>query len=306
MRKMKQEQNKSKFYFDWTDKSSGFFYALKEIIISKKSNYQQIDLVVLEEVGLTLILDGKVQIAELDEFIYHEVITHIPAITVGKVENVLIVGGGDGCALREILKYDTLKRCVLVDIDRDVVEISKEYLNHINRGAFFDPRVEVIFEDGRKFLERTSEKFDVIIIDTVDPLEYGPSYLLFTKEFMEVVKSRLEDNGIVAIQSNTIFLGGSKFLLAMYKTLERVFPKVSFAWTYLKSFMLSWAFTFGCKGRTPEEVPYEEIEKVLKKIDTRYLTPEVFRACIAKPKFFIEDIKKFEEIITDSNPVFVY
>ena len=297
---------KCKFYFDWTDKSSGFFYSIKEAILSKKTEFQQIDLVVLEEVGLTLILDGKVQIAELDEFIYHETLVHIPAIAVGDPESILIIGGGDGCALREALKYKSVKRCVLVDIDREVVEISKEYLNHINKGSFFDPRVEIFYEDGRKFIENTNERFDIIIIDTVDPLEYGPSYLLFTREFMTCVKQRLTERGIVAIQSNTIFPGGSKFLLAMYKTLETVFPKVSFAWTYLKSFMLSWAFTFGCLKRKPEDVPDEEIEKVLSQIETRFLTPQVYKACIAKPKFFIEDLKNFDQIITDEKPLFVY
>ncbi len=302
----KSEPMRCKFYFDWTDKSSGFFYSIKEVILSKKTEYQQIDLVVLEEVGLALILDGKVQIAELDEFLYHEPLVHIPLITCGSPETVLILGGGDGCALREVLKYKSVKRCVLVDIDREVVEISKEYLNHINKGSFFDPRVEVFFEDGRKFIENSHEKFDVIIIDTVDPLEYGPSYLLFTKQFMLEVKNRLTERGVVAIQSNTIFPGGSKFLLAMYKTLEKVFPKVSFAWTYLKSFMLSWAFTFGCVSRKPEEVPNEEVEKVLSQIETRFLTPEVYRACISKPKFFVEDLKNFDQIITDEKPLFVY
>lgn len=302
---MKMGPTKYKFYFDLTDDSSGIYISIKRILASKQTDYQFVELIEFEDIGLSLVIDGKIQVAELDEFVYHEVLVHIPMITFDEPEKVLVVGGGDGCAIREVFKWGSVKRCVLVDIDREVVEISKEYLSHMNEGSFFDPRLEVIFDDGRRYIENTKEKFDVIIIDTVDPLEYGPSYLLFTKEFMSTVKDRLTDNGIVSIQSNTIFPGGSQFLLAMYKTLEKVFPKVSFASAYVKSFFLNWAFTFGCKGRSPEEVSQEELERVFSKIKTRYLTPEMFKASISKPKYFIEDLKKFDKIIEDKNPVFV-
>ncbi len=303
--KTNQKQIRSKFYFDWTDRSSGIFFGIKNVIASKQTPYQLVEIIELEEVGLSLIIDGKIQIAELDEFIYHEVIVHIPFMAFGDPEKVLVVGGGDGCAIREALKWKSVKKCVLVDIDREVVEMSREFLNHINRGAFFDPRVMIFYDDGRNFVENTNEKFDVIIIDTVDPLEFGPSYMLFTKEFLESVKEKLSDGGVVAIQSNTIFPGGSRFLHAMYRTLELVFPKISLASAYLKSFMLKWAFTIGCKGRAPEEVPDNELKEKLARIETRYLTPEVFRASLAKPKYFLEDIEKFKGIITDDKPIFV-
>ncbi len=300
----KPELQKYKFYFDWTDNSSGIFYTIEEIIASRKTKFQQVDILKLGEIGLSLVIDGKIQIAELDEFVYHEVIVHIPAITFGNPERFLIIGGGDGCALREALKYKSVKEVTLVDIDREVVEMCKEYLSHINMGAFFDPRSRVLYEDGRKFIETTNEKFDIIIMDTVDPLEFGPAYMLFTKEFMEKIKDRLTENGIVIIQSNTIYPGGSRFLHAMYRTIEATFPKVSFASAYLRSFMLNWAFIIGSKRRIPEELSYDEIKASLSTIETKYLTPDIFKACIAKPKFFIEDIRKSNEIITDKSPIF--
>lgn len=300
------DRSRYKFYFDWTDDGGGIFYSIKNVILSKKTDLQFVELLELGNLGLTLIIDGKIQIAEADEFVYHEVLVHIPMITFGNPEKVLVIGGGDGCAIREVFKYKSVKRCVLVDIDKEVVEISKEYLTKINKGSFFDPRLELVFEDGRKFVENTKEKFDVIIIDTVDPLEYGPSYMLFTKEFMEILKDRLSEKGIVSIQSNVLSPTEMRFLLAMYKTLEKVFPKVSCASAHVSSFMLNWAFTFGSKGRAPEEVPEKELEEKLSQIETRYLTPTVFRASLAKPKYFEEKLKTFEEIITDEKPIFVF
>ena len=302
---IKQERTRYKFYFDWTDKTSGIFLGIKEIIASKQTDYQFVEIIDFEDVGFSLVIDGKIQVAEVDEFVYHEVLVHIPMVTFGEPQKVLVIGGGDGCALREIFKWKSVRRCVLVDLDREVVEMAKEYLSRMNESSFFDPRLELVFDDGRKYLENSNEKFDVIIIDTVDPLEYGPAYLLFTKEFMEVVKDKLSDGGIVSIQSNAVFPGGSQFLLAMYKTLERVFPKVSFASAYVKSFFLNWAFTFGCKDRAPEDLTREEIAGKISQIKTRYLTEDVFIASLAKPKYFMEDLKRFNQIITDDNPVFV-
>lgn len=300
------DRSRYKFYFDWTDDSSGIFYSVKNIMLSRKTRHQFVEIVELGNIGKCLIIDGKIQIAEADEFIYHEVLVHIPMITFGEPKSVLVIGGGDGCALREIFKYKSVRRCVLVDIDREVVEISKDYLLNINKSSFFDPRLEMVFEDGRKYLERTRERFDVIIIDTVDPIEHGPSYLIFTKEFMEVVSARLSDSGIVSIQSNVLSPVEMKFLVAMYKTLELCFPKVSLASAYVSSFMLNWAFTFGSKGRAPEEVTQDELEMRFSDIETKFLTPHMFKAVLVKPKYLEEKLKESTETITDENPLFVF
>lgn len=302
------DRSRYKFYFDWTDDSSGIFYSIKNIIFSKQTQYQYIEVAELGNIGLCLIIDGKIQISEVDEFIYHEVLVHIPLITFGEPRSVLVIGGGDGCTIREVFKYKTVKRCVMVDIDKDVVEISKEYFAKINRSSFFDPRLELVIEDGRKFLEGTREKFDVIIIDTVDPIEYGPSYMLFTKEFMETVKSKLTDNGIVSIQSNVLSPVETRFLVAMYKTLEKAgFNKVSSASAYVGSFMLNWAFVFGSKGRAPEDVSYDELKSKFSEIETKFLTPDMFKAVISKPKYLEDRLKSADDqIITDEKPLFVF
>lgn len=300
------DRSRYKFYFDWTDESSGIFYVVKNTILARKTEYQFVEVAELGDIGLCLILDGKIQVAETDEFIYHEVLVHIPLITFGDPQSVLVIGGGDGCTIREVFKYKSVKRCVMVDIDKDVVEISKEYLGKINRSSFFDPRLELYFEDGRKFIERTRDKFDIIIIDTVDPLEYGPSYMLFTKEFMEVVYERLTENGIVSIQSNILSPSESRFLTAMYKTLEKIFPKVSCASAFVPSFMLNWAFTFGSKCRSPEDISDQELKKRFSEIETEFLNPEMFKSVISKPEYLKKKLKESDQIITDSNPMFVF
>ena len=299
-------QDKYKYYFDWTNPNGGIFIAIEEILVSRRTQYQFVEVIRFGEFGLSLVIDGKIQVAEADEFVYHETLVHIPAIAVGNPENVLVIGGGDGCTIREVFKHKSVKRCVMVDIDPEVIEICKEYLAPLNKGSFYDPRLELIFDDGRRYLERTDEKFDLIILDSVDPIENSPSYLLFTKEFMEVAKEHLTPRGIIAVQSNFIAPSGAEFIYAMYKTLEQVFPKVSFASAFVNSFSLQWAFTFGCLGRTPDEVSVEEAEKVLSQLpDLKYLDGEMYKASLARPKFFKERLKNYKRIITDKEPMFV-
>ena len=137
--------------------------------------------------GKVLVLDARIQSSVADDFIYHEVLVHPVMMLHPRPESVLVIGGGEGATLREILKYGSVKRAVMVDIDQEVVEACKIHLPELHQGAFEDPRVAVLHEDARGWLESTSERFDVAIVDLTEPLEAGPACLLFTREFYQLL-----------------------------------------------------------------------------------------------------------------------
>ncbi|HOL23798.1 MAG TPA: polyamine aminopropyltransferase [Candidatus Hydrothermia bacterium] len=183
------------------DAASGITFKIKEYLYSGKSPFQKIDVFEVETYGRVLVLDGMVMLTERDEFIYHEMICH-PALRVvhPDPEKILIIGGGDGGTVREVMKYSEVKKVTLVEIDKEVVEVSKRYLHNIS-GALLDPRLEIRFEDGVHFVKHSEDKFDIILLDTSDPV--GPAVSLYRKEFYENCKNRLAQNGILVTQAES-------------------------------------------------------------------------------------------------------
>jgi thermospermine synthase len=176
-------------------------YKLDKILGSVTSKFQTVDLVDIEPFGRSLVIDGLMQSCRADEFVYHECLVQ-PAMLMhpGPVKNVYIGGGGEGSTAREVLRHKSVEKCVMVDIDEDVVRFCKEHLEE-NHAAFADPRLELVIDDAKAWLENSPMKFDVIIMDLDDPLEGGPCYQLYTSEFYTFLKSRLTPGGIVVTQS---------------------------------------------------------------------------------------------------------
>mmetsp|Transcript_7437 Transcript_7437/g.13428 ORF Transcript_7437/g.13428 Transcript_7437/m.13428 type:complete len:325 (-) Transcript_7437:2105-3079(-) len=209
-----------------------------EILISKKTMYQDMAIVDIGSYGRALILDGRMQTASKDEFLYHEPLIHMPCIYHGHPKSVLVLGGADGGAAREFLRWNCVESVTMVDIDGEVVDACREHLSSIHQGCFSDSRMNVTIGDALEFLKNGSSSFDVISGDLTDPLETGPSYELFTKEFFELVKSNLTANtGIFVIQSGSISLIEEPHLFArINSTLKSVFtyvkPFASFIPTY--------------------------------------------------------------------------
>mgnify|MGYP003295648897 CR=1 FL=1 len=165
-----------------------------EQIASKKSAVQQIDIFDTPAYGRILVLDGELFITEKDEFIYHEMITHVPMAVHPNPRNILVIGAGDGGVLRELTRYSSVESIDLVEIDELVVEVCKKYLP-TTACRFDDPRVHVYYEDGVKFIRRCTDQYDVIIVDSTDP--FGPGEGLFTKEFYGSCFKALRDDGIM-------------------------------------------------------------------------------------------------------------
>ena len=173
-------------------------FRVERIVHRRKTEFQ--DLVIMDTAyfGRVLALDGVVQTTERDEFVYHEMLVHVPMFAHGAAKRVLVIGGGDGGILREVLRHP-VESATMVEIDPDVVDLCKEYLPGLSAGAFEDPRTRLLIDDGVRFMADSDESFDVIIIDSTDPI--GPGEVLFTEAFYGDCKKRLNPGGILVTQN---------------------------------------------------------------------------------------------------------
>ncbi len=237
---------------------------IRRIIAAKKTKYQDVQIVEFEDFGRGLILDGLIQSTEADEYIYHETLVHPVMITHPNPKNVLVIGGGEGATLREVLKHESIvDSAVMVDIDGELVELAKKYLDFMHQGSFNHPKAKVVISDGREYVERTpSKSFDVVILDLTDP--YGPEIArrLYSKEFYEEVRRILKDGGIMVTQA-----GSSFFYPNVYKSvlnnMASVFPIVREYWAWVPAFAYSCNFIVGSLRYDPAGISEDYIEKVL-------------------------------------------
>jgi spermidine synthase len=201
-------------------------YLCNRVVHSGRSRYQRIDVVDTLAHGRMLFLDGIAQSAEYDEFIYHEMLVHPALFSHPRARSVLVIGGAEGATIREVLRHPHVDRVVMVDIDEELVDVCRRHLPRWHRGSFDDPRVELVFDDGRRFLTRSTDRFDCIVIDLSDPDEGSPAQLLFTREFYEAVRDRLSPRGAVSVQGEGISPGSIALHARIKNTLDRVFPRV--------------------------------------------------------------------------------
>ena len=209
-------------YSELSKDGFGCCMTVKETLFSGQSDFQKIDIFDTESMGRVLTIDGLMMTTERDEYFYHEMIAHIPMINHKNPESVLVIGGGDGGTIREVLKHDTVKKVVLCEIDGMVVDACKKYLPTI--GCELDnPKVEVRIEDAIEFIKDKKAQYDVILIDSTDPL--GPGEGLFTEEFYTNVKEALKEGGIMTSQSESPFINQEE-IKKIYPLLRKVFPIV--------------------------------------------------------------------------------
>ncbi|MEN2985111.1 MAG: polyamine aminopropyltransferase, partial [Thermodesulfovibrionaceae bacterium] len=254
-----------KWYIEQTSDNEIILHSLKEILYSGSSPYQRIEVIRSGNFGRCLILDGKMQSAETDEFIYHEALVHPIMLMSNTVEKVLIAGGGEGATLREVLKYP-VKEVIMVDLDRSVIEVSKRYLPEWSNGAFDDPRVLLEINDARAYIEKVKNYFDVIIIDLPEPAEGGPAYLLYTKEFYEKVKEALTEEGMMVTQSASTAIHNIRVFVSRVRTLKEVFPYVKPYTVFVPSFFAPWGFVLASKKIDPD-ISKESIKNKLSSIE---------------------------------------
>lgn len=265
-------------------------FVASDVLFEEKTEHQDLIIFENEFFGRVMALDGVIQTTDRDEFIYHEMISHVPILAHGNAKNVLIIGGGDGGVLREVLRHEDIK-CTMVEIDASVVEMAKKYFPAHADGAFDNPRCNLIIADGLKFVKETTEKFDVIIVDGTDPI--GPGEVLFTSEFYSDCQKCLSEAGILVTQNGVPFFQAEE----VTTTQERMSPHfadmgfyVVAVPTYIGGFMtLAWASNDPNARRQPVEV----IEARFKKagFDTFYYTPGVHVGAFSLPRYIEKLVK---------------
>lgn len=255
---------------------------VEKVVYREKTDLQDLMIFENSQFGRVMSLDGAVQTTEKDEFIYHEMFVHVPVLAHGKVSRALIIGGGDGGAARQLMKYKNIA-VTMVDIDRTVVELSKKYMPSVSGGAFDDPRLNLIIADGCKFVQETDEKWDVIIIDSTDP--HGPGEVLYTQEFYADCKGCLSSGGIIITQNGVPFVQESE-LRTSYDRLSNLFKDVSFYLAAIPSYVGGvMAYGWATDEVDPRKVSLSRlVERYVEAgIATDYYTPEVHLAAFALP-----------------------
>jgi len=263
---------------------------ITEILYQGRTEFQDIVVFTNPRFGRVMALDGIIQITEKDEFCYHEMITHVPIVAHGAARRVLIIGGGDGGVLREALKHP-LERVTMIELDDTVVSLCREYLPSLSDGAFDDPRADLRFMDGIKFVAETDDRFDVIIVDSTDPI--GPGEVLFTEQFYADCARCLTESGILVTQSGVTFMQEDE-ATATWRRMKALFADATLyitqVPTYGAGFMtLGW----GCHSKAPRATPPAEIERRVAALDLkgRYYSPAAHAASFGLPAY-IENLMR--------------
>lgn len=264
---------------------------IKKILYSKKSRFQEIRIIEFENWGRALTLDATIQTTERDEFIYHEMISHVPLFLHPRPQKVLIIGGGDGGVLKEVLKHNSVKEATLVEIDEYVIEASKKYLNKIHQDSYYDKRAKIIVGDGVAFINNSEDEFDLIIIDSTDPV--GAAEDLFSDDFYRDVIAALKKQGIMVTQSGAVFSQWEEFSKTV-KRMKKFFPNVAPYLATVPTYPSSlWSFTLASKTIDFGKMDMEIIKKKYKKMKEqfKFFNPEIHRAALALPQFIIKGLK---------------
>ena len=263
--------------------------ALKVRIIKSlekiKSEFQEIEVVESESFGKILLIDGIIMLTDADEFCYHEMITHIPLCVHPKAQKVLVIGGGDGGTVREILKHDSVNEVDVCEIDEKVIEISKKHFPYL-ANSFNDPKVKVYCEDGNKFIKNHKDEYDIIIVDSSDPI--GPAEVLFRREFYEAMYQALKNNGIVVTQAESFFYH-KKIIKSLFSFIKEIYPISEYYYTLVPTYPSGIiGFTFCSKKYHPIQ-DFNETE-ILKLNDLKYYNQKIHKASFALPAFVQEYI----------------
>lgn len=272
------------WYTEFQTPGVGITCKTNRALHKEKTKYQELALIETEQFGRMLVLDGTVQTTVEDEFVYHEMITHVPLFTHKNPRKVLVIGGGDGGTIREILKHPSVQKAVLVEIDGRVVEVCKEYLPEISC-ALNDKRVEVHITDGIKYANEHKNEFDVILVDSTDPV--GPAEGLFKIDFYRAVYQALTEDGIFVEQTESPFYH-KELIKGVFKDVKSLFPITRLYTCAIPTYPSGyWSFTMGSKKYDPLETDTANLEH----IETKYYCPEIHKAAFALPRFAAELVK---------------
>ena len=267
-------------------------FSVDRMLHEVRTEHQHLVIFENARMGRVMALDGVIQTTEADEFIYHEMLTHVPILAHGAAKRVLIIGGGDGGMLREVSKHASVEHITMVEIDGTVVDMCKEFLPKHSQGAFDDPRLNLVIDDGMRFVATTTEKFDVIISDSTDPI--GPGEVLFSENFYQACHRCLNQGGVLVTQNGTPFMqldtvrntaGRMNGLFADWHFYQAAVP------TYIGGSM---TFAWGSTNPALRQVDAATLAQrfAASGIQTRYYNPAIHQGAFALPQYVLQAIGK--------------
>lgn len=249
------------FLVESLDPFDRYEFRVRKLLVSGSTPFQTIAIADTYSFGRVLALDGSIQSAEDDEKLYHEALVQPALLLHPAPASVLVIGGGEGATLREVLYHRSVRRATMVDLDEAVVALCRQHLPTWHMGAFEDPRTRLVIGDGRQFLEQERERYDVVVIDVVDMLDGGPAQLLYTRSFYQLVRERLAPGGIVVVQGLELSHMDARQHAALARTLRTAFPQVHSYRAPVPSFLSSWGYLLASDWASPSAATAEEIDR---------------------------------------------
>ncbi|XP_057458846.1 thermospermine synthase ACAULIS5-like [Lotus japonicus] len=302
------QNNDASWYEESLSDDLKWSFALNSVLHRGTSKYQEFALLDSKRFGKVLVIDGMLQSAEVDEFIYHECLIHPPLLSHPNPKKVFIMGGGEGSSAREILKHKSIESVTMCDIDQDVVDFCRKYLTE-NKEAFANEKFNLIINDAKAELEKSEEKFDIIVGDLADPVVGGPCYQLYTKSFYEsIVKPKLSDNGIFVTQAGVAgILSHKEVFTSIYNTLKQVFKYVVPYTAHVPSYAdtVGWVMA----SDQPLNIGAEEMDKRIEariNVELLYLTGEWFQSAITMNKTLSQSLQNETHVYTEESARFVH
>jgi spermidine synthase len=306
MRKMRDSPSPSwppgAWFLDLSSPTELIAYQKQEILVSGKTSFQEYEIFVSRLWGKVLVLDGRLQCAQKDEFVYHEALVHPAMLAHPQPRRVLVVGGGEGATLREVLRHPQVETAIMVDLDRELVEVCRQWLPEFHQGAFDAPPAELVFADGRAWLAAQEDgSFDIIILDLPEPLEEGPALLLFTREFYQLVRSKLAAGGLMSLQSGAAG-PWCRLLPDLNYTLRAVFPRVMAYTAFVPSFMDLYGFHLAGSADFAWPTPGQLEARLQALPPLGWLAPELAAGLPFLPAYLQTRLAQEGHLLTDGAP----
>ncbi|MFH1287216.1 MAG: polyamine aminopropyltransferase [bacterium] len=294
-----------KYIIEKLNPNFGYFYKVQKTLVARKTKFQRIELVETPEFGNVLLLDNVTQVGEKNEYLYHEPMVHPALCSHPFPKDILIIGAGDGGILREVLKHNTVKKVVMVELDGEVIEFSKKYLAGVNKNSFNDKRVKVIVGDGRVYLETAKDKFDVVIMDMTDP--FGPSVMLYTKDFFQYVKKAFKNKNSILTMHTESPISRPQVFNSVVRTLKSVFKNVNIFYLYIQMYAVLWSISVCSDAVDTSKLKRNKISDVMKKRGLGKLhvySGEIHESMQAEFPFIGDIRKQKAPILTDKKHEF--
>lgn len=274
-------------FIEWYPRGYGVGFKVRERLFEIQTKYQRLEIYETEGFGKLLVLDGTVQLVEVGEESYHEALVHPVMLAHPNPRRVLVIGGGDGGTLREVLRHETVEKATMVEIDEGVVEasylyldVAKDLLDRLLKGE--EQRAELIIGDGVKYLKESNERFDVIIVDSTDPV--GPAKLLFSEDFYRSAYEKLSEKGLYITQAGSVYLFTNE-LLDAYRAMKKVFDRVYYFSFPVIGYASPWSFLVGVKG----DVDFRRVDlERAKNLRLYYYDPERHETLFQMPRYVRE------------------